>query len=201
MTPRSSTGWNAIEALPSASCCRCGRVGLLRYGENPHQQAAIYVDDGHFQPWSVTDQGKAMSFNNYLDARLCLAVLCTIVQAGCGDRQTQQSLRRGDRSISWRPSSGHGIPIPLSAFGGVVAFNRALGLETARRLSPAASSRLWRRSNSQRSPGCPLQRKRSESGRTELHCSWISICGGSRTAWSARCGTVLMTGVVAGDLS
>jgi len=45
-------------------------VSELRYGENPHQAASIYVEDGA-SPWwlrAVQHQGKEMSFNNYVDA-------------------------------------------------------------------------------------------------------------------------------------
>ncbi len=53
------------------------RVAELRYGENPHQEAALYRDAGS-DPWwasALFHQGKEMSFNNYADAeavwRLC----------------------------------------------------------------------------------------------------------------------------------
>ncbi len=45
------------------------RVGELRYGENPHQEAALFALDGHGSWWlsATQHQGKEMSFNNYVD--------------------------------------------------------------------------------------------------------------------------------------
>ncbi|HHV79453.1 MAG TPA: bifunctional phosphoribosylaminoimidazolecarboxamide formyltransferase/IMP cyclohydrolase [Firmicutes bacterium] len=109
----------------------------LRYGENPHQKAAFYVE-----PFSTEVtiagarqlQGKELSFNNILDADAALNVVREFDQpaavavkhtnpCGCAIGETiAEAFRKtyeGD---------------PVSIFGGIVAFNRKLDAETARRL-------------------------------------------------------------------
>ena len=111
-----------------------GFVGLaydklddLRYGENPHQRAAIYAESASAGPFGGAEvlQGKAMSFNNWLDltgAYAAVAALpagrpaCVIVKHNnpCGVAiaasfaQAYEAAFRSDE---------------VSAFGGIVAFN------------------------------------------------------------------------------
>jgi phosphoribosylaminoimidazolecarboxamide formyltransferase/IMP cyclohydrolase len=114
------------------------KVQDLRYGENPHQQAAFYSDLGSTL-YSVAAarklQGKELSFNNILDLdaawRLVTELLqpaCVIIKhtnpcgVGLGD-----SLREAFER-AWECD-------PKSAFGGILAFNRRLDGETARKLA------------------------------------------------------------------
>jgi phosphoribosylaminoimidazolecarboxamide formyltransferase/IMP cyclohydrolase len=119
------------EELPIRLVLPLRRVGLLRYGENPHQPGAIYLDDGHFQPWSVL-HGKEMSFNNHLDLEAARRLVHAVAEPAAvivkhtnpcgvaiGSSLAEAYLRAWDCD-------------PLSAFGGVVAFNRELDVETAR---------------------------------------------------------------------
>jgi len=107
-------------------------VSELRYGENPHQAASIYVEDGA-SPWwlrAVQHQGKEMSFNNYVDAEAawrltnqhpgCVAIIkhTNACGAAYGDSVSQAFERAWDCD-------------PVSAFGGVVAVNGVLDLPTA----------------------------------------------------------------------
>ncbi len=106
----------------------------LRYGENPHQVAAFYRDAdpvrgglaGH-----VRIQGKELSFNNLADADAAWECVksfdepaCVIVKHAnpCGAAIGPSVREAYDRAFATDPTS---------AFGGVVAFNRALGAETA----------------------------------------------------------------------
>ncbi len=101
----------------------------LRYGENPHQRAAFYRDPDA-APSSLAGaeslQGKPLSFNNILDfdAALSLAAelptrACVIIKHGnpCG-------VGLGDDAETAYRRALEGDPV--SAFGGVIAFNRAL---------------------------------------------------------------------------
>ena len=108
----------------------------LRYGENPHQQAAFFRD-----PQSSTAgladatqlQGKAMSYNNIADADAALACVrafdtapaCVIVKHAnpCGVAVAT------DLEAAYRRAFATD---PTSAFGGILAFNRALDGATAR---------------------------------------------------------------------
>ncbi len=106
----------------------------LRYGENPHQEAAFYTD----QQASIGSlaaarqlQGKALSYNNIADSDAALecvkqfdAPACVIVKHAnpCGVAVDDSILNAYDKAFKTDPTS---------AFGGIIAFNRALDLKTA----------------------------------------------------------------------
>jgi phosphoribosylaminoimidazolecarboxamide formyltransferase/IMP cyclohydrolase len=106
----------------------------LRYGENPHQQAAFYVDARSRAPSISTAgqlQGKELSYNNIADADTAIecvrqfdAPACVIVKHAnpCGVA-VAGSIHDAYRH-AWEPD-------PTSAFGGIIAFNRPLDAATA----------------------------------------------------------------------
>ena len=106
----------------------------LRYGENPHQPAAFYVEPGRKVEGMAAchqHQGKELSFNNLLDADACARLVwqfpapaCVIVKHNnpCGVGQGPHALE-----AFMRAQAGD----PVSAFGGIVAFNRPVGIEVA----------------------------------------------------------------------
>ncbi len=110
------------------------RVSVLRYGENPHQRAAFYTDSGDGLAGAEQLQGKALSYNNIADASAACecaacfdAPVCVIVKHAtpCGvacAASPDQAYRRAVEAD------------PASAFGGIVAFNRALDAQTAREI-------------------------------------------------------------------
>ncbi|MBI5190660.1 MAG: bifunctional phosphoribosylaminoimidazolecarboxamide formyltransferase/IMP cyclohydrolase [Nitrospirae bacterium] len=114
------------------------KVQDLRYGENPHQRGAFYREPVVTEPSVVTScqlQGKAMSFNNYLDANSALELakeftepVSVIIKHNnpCGvataDRIVDAYVRA--REID-----------PVSAFGGVLAFNRKVDAATAKEIT------------------------------------------------------------------
>jgi phosphoribosylaminoimidazolecarboxamide formyltransferase/IMP cyclohydrolase len=111
------------------------RIETLRYGENPHQAAAFFRD-GFAAPGSLAAalklQGKALSYNNIADSDAALQCVrqfdspaCVIVKHAnpCGVAVDHGILRAYERARSTDPTS---------AFGGIIAFNRALDGETAR---------------------------------------------------------------------
>ena len=107
----------------------------LRYGENPHQQAAFYVatdSQGASVGSAAQLQGKELSFNNLADAdtafecvRQFEAPACVIVKHAnpCGVAVAASLGEAYDRAFRTDPTS---------AFGGIIAFNRPLDGETAR---------------------------------------------------------------------
>lgn len=124
--------------FPNILTLQFEKVQNLRYGENPHQQAAFYREYGRKEP-AVSHakqlQGKEMSFNNYLDANSAFELVkefdeiaAVIVKHNnpCGVA-TGESLAEAYRRA--RDCD------PVSAFGGVIAFNRMVDLETARELT------------------------------------------------------------------
>jgi phosphoribosylaminoimidazolecarboxamide formyltransferase/IMP cyclohydrolase len=110
------------------------RVQSLRYGENPHQQAAFYVDQ-QAPPGSLATarqlQGKALSYNNIADSDAALECVrqfrepaCVIVKHAnpCGVAVAKSILEAYGKAFRTDPTS---------AFGGIIAFNRPLDAETA----------------------------------------------------------------------
>jgi phosphoribosylaminoimidazolecarboxamide formyltransferase / IMP cyclohydrolase len=106
----------------------------LRYGENPHQRGALYVDDASARGIVATArfvQGKELSFNNLADADAALecvrafdAPACVIVKHAnpCGVAVAATIGEAYDRAYAVDPTS---------AFGGIIAFNRSLDAATA----------------------------------------------------------------------
>ena len=107
----------------------------LRYGENPHQQAAFYTDPRAIGA-SVTQakqiQGKELSYNNIVDSDTALECVrqfelpaCVIVKHAnpCGVAQAENIADAYARAYRTDPTS---------AFGGIIAFNRELDAATAR---------------------------------------------------------------------
>ena len=109
-------------------------VERMRYGENPHQDAAFYIDQQAPQGSLATAkqlQGKALSYNNIADSDAALecvkqfgAPACVIVKHAnpCGVAVAEDILTAYDKAFSTDPTS---------AFGGIIAFNRPLDEKTA----------------------------------------------------------------------
>ena len=121
---------------------RCNTYKLsheLRYGENPHQAAALYVGqsaDGAGLAQATQLHGKEMSYNNYTDAdaawraawdhdRPCVAI---IKHANpCGIAVSEQSIAAAHQAA-------HACD-PVSAYGGVIAANREVTVEMANQVA------------------------------------------------------------------
>ena len=108
----------------------------MRYGENPHQQAAFYTERNPREASTATArqlQGKELSYNNIADTDAALecvkqfdeGIACVIVKHAnpCGVAIGTSLLEAYERAFSTDPES---------AFGGIIAFNRELDGETAR---------------------------------------------------------------------
>ena len=106
----------------------------LRYGENPHQEAAFYVDQ-QATPGSLATakqlQGKALSYNNIADSDAAVECVkqftnpaCVIVKHAnpCGVAVATDILEAYEKAFRTDPTS---------AFGGIIAFNRPLDASTA----------------------------------------------------------------------
>jgi phosphoribosylaminoimidazolecarboxamide formyltransferase/IMP cyclohydrolase len=110
------------------------KVQEMRYGENPHQQAAFYVEANPAEAGIATArqlQGKELSYNNVADTDAALecvknfeAPACVIVKHAnpCGVAVADDIGRAYDLAFATDPES---------AFGGIIAFNRELDAATA----------------------------------------------------------------------
>jgi phosphoribosylaminoimidazolecarboxamide formyltransferase / IMP cyclohydrolase len=123
------------ERFPPEYAPRFLRVQTLRYGENPHQQAAFYRSPDARGAGVATAgllQGKDLSFNNVADADTAIecvrqfdAPACVIVKHAnpCGVAVASDLLAAYEAAYRTDPTS---------AFGGIIAFNRELDAATAK---------------------------------------------------------------------
>jgi phosphoribosylaminoimidazolecarboxamide formyltransferase/IMP cyclohydrolase len=120
--------WLERGDVPARLAVTLERESVLRYGENPHQQAGIYRETGTAPWWSRTRivQGKEMSFNNYLDAESAWRLVNALARPGVVivKHNNPCGVAVGDDIAS--AFQGAWDSDPLSAFGGVVALNRPL---------------------------------------------------------------------------
>ena len=126
------------EAFPGHLTISMEKFIDLSYGENPHQSAALYVEVGsrsHVLSKVSKEHGRALSFNNVLDldsGRKILGELerpgCVIVKHNnpCGVAQGANVLEAYEKALACDP---------VSAFGGVLAFNEPIDTALAERLS------------------------------------------------------------------
>ncbi len=124
------------EGFPRTFTVQMTKAQAMRYGENPHQQAAFYVA-GNPQAGSIAKarqlQGKALSYNNIADTDAALECVkeftdkpaCVIVKHAnpCGVAEAETLAAAYDRAFKTDPES---------AFGGIIAFNRELDAATAK---------------------------------------------------------------------
>ena len=122
--------------FPRTLSLQLARKQSMRYGENPHQNAAFYVEHGDLETSIATArqiQGKELSYNNIGDTDAALECVkqfaegpaCVIVKHAnpCGVALGANLLEAYERAYSTDPES---------AFGGIIAFNGELDGETAR---------------------------------------------------------------------
>lgn len=116
------------------------RIQILRYGENPHQQAALYASSDPRQGIGQAKQlqGKELSYNNINDADAALdcvtefdaneTAACVIIKHAnpCGVALAQSPLEAYRKALACDP---------VSAFGGILAFNRPLTGDVAEEIS------------------------------------------------------------------
>ncbi|MBM3307050.1 MAG: bifunctional phosphoribosylaminoimidazolecarboxamide formyltransferase/IMP cyclohydrolase [Candidatus Eisenbacteria bacterium] len=116
--------------LPACLALDYEKVQELRYGENPHQRAALYTSLGQTQAPSVVGaeqlSGKELSYNNYLDLDAALAIVrefqdpaAAILKHAtpCGVAMAPTPSKAYERALACDP---------VSAFGCVIAVNRSV---------------------------------------------------------------------------
>jgi phosphoribosylaminoimidazolecarboxamide formyltransferase/IMP cyclohydrolase len=113
------------EGPPASLTLGLERSGSLRYGENPHQDAALYREVLTPGPLGGAEvlQGKEMSFNNWLDADAARTLAWSL-----SDRAAVIVKHTNPCGVALAPTLAEAYRAalasdPVSAFGGVVAFN------------------------------------------------------------------------------
>jgi phosphoribosylaminoimidazolecarboxamide formyltransferase/IMP cyclohydrolase len=114
------------------------KVQDLRYGENPHQRAAFYSDLGSTARSIAAArklQGKELSFNNILDLDAAWRLVTELEGTACAIiKHTNPCGTAVGASLGEAWARARECD-PVSAFGGIVAFNRRLDAEAARAMS------------------------------------------------------------------
>ena len=121
---------------PESITLNYGLKQTLRYGENPHQAAALY--EGTYTSYSIVHakqlQGKELSYNNIQDANACLNILREFVEPTavglkhmnpCGVASAQTIVEAWDNAYN---------ADSVSIYGGIVAFNRPVTVELAKNI-------------------------------------------------------------------
>ncbi len=121
--------------FPSWAGATWDRAEVLRYGENPHQRAALYRNGYQPQPGLAQAEqlhGKAMSYNNYLDTDAAVRAAYDH-----GDRPTVAIVKHNNPcgiAVGDDVAAAHRLAHacdPVSAYGGVIATNRPVSAEMA----------------------------------------------------------------------
>jgi phosphoribosylaminoimidazolecarboxamide formyltransferase/IMP cyclohydrolase len=166
-------------AFPGQANGRFVKLQDLRYGENPHQQAAFYRDL-HPAPGSLVTaqqlQGKELSYNNIADADAaweCVkgfeAPACVIVKHAnpCGVAVGQDPLQAYGKAFQTDPTS---------AFGGIIAFNRPLDGAAAQQVAKQFVEVLM-------APGFTPEALQVFAGKANVRLLQIALPPGGARAW------------------
>ncbi|MCC9310525.1 bifunctional phosphoribosylaminoimidazolecarboxamide formyltransferase/IMP cyclohydrolase [Kitasatospora sp. RB6PN24] len=124
------------ESFPAFLGATWDRADVLRYGENPHQKAALYVDGTGGLAGAEQLHGKEMSYNNYMDtdaarraaydhAEPAVAIIKHANPCGIATGQDVVEAHRKAHECD-----------PVSAYGGVIAVNRTVTAALAEQIAP-----------------------------------------------------------------
>lgn len=125
----------APDALTGNYILPLKKVQDLRYGENPHQKAALYTAALEKAPF-IQHSGKDLSYNNLLDLDTLLRACsvfqddcaCTIIKhtTPCGTAKGTDTLDAFKKALACDP---------VSAFGGIIGFTRKVNMATAKQIT------------------------------------------------------------------
>src|SRR5438309_758928 len=109
----------------------------LRYGENPHQRAALYVtsDSGGGIAGAEKLQGKELSFNNLIDLEAAWSLVREFTDAACAIIKHTNPCGAATATDVRQAFENARATDPVSAFGGIIAFNRTVTEAAARAIA------------------------------------------------------------------
>lgn len=140
------------------------KVSDLRYGENPHQKAAVYKftrydNSSKSLVEAEKIQGKELSYNNYLDLDSALNLIkefsnpaCVIIKHNnpCGVAEANSLVEAYKKSLACDP---------VSAFGGIIAFNYQVDYDTAYEVTKLFTECIIAPEYTQKAKECFLKKK------------------------------------------
>jgi phosphoribosylaminoimidazolecarboxamide formyltransferase/IMP cyclohydrolase len=120
----------ADDLLPDSLTLTFDKIDSMRYGENPHQQAAFYGEVNPIKSGQIAAyeqfQGKALSYNNVADTDAALECVKVFEQPACVIVKHANPCGVGIGADLMEAYGKAFATDPTSAFGGVIAFNRPL---------------------------------------------------------------------------
>jgi phosphoribosylaminoimidazolecarboxamide formyltransferase/IMP cyclohydrolase len=122
------------ESLPSRFTLFAKKDMDLRYGENPHQRAALYLPEGAASGVATAEklQGKELSFNNLIDIDAAWSLVSEFDEAACVIiKHTNPCGAATGRDVREAFEKARATD-PVSAFGGIIGFNRTVTAEAAK---------------------------------------------------------------------
>jgi phosphoribosylaminoimidazolecarboxamide formyltransferase/IMP cyclohydrolase len=210
------TGW------PDVVAALWSRREVLRYGENPHQRAALYLGTGRAPGIAGADQvhGKAMSYNNYVDAAAawraafeftepCVAIIKHSNPCGIAVGADLADAHRKAHASD-----------PVSAYGGVIAANGPVTAALAAQIAeiftevvvapgfePAAKELLTAKKNlrllschpPERAAAAPIEWRQLDGGLLMQSADLLDAPGDDPATWELKAGPVA-SGEVMADL-
>ncbi len=111
------------------------KIQDLRYGENPHQTAGYYAVNFHHKKHYEQIHGKELSYNNFLDLDACVRVVSDFDQPCCVIVKHTNPCGAAIHEDLYTAYQNARATDPVSAFGGVIGFNRPLSEDAAQSLS------------------------------------------------------------------
>lgn len=123
--------------LPDHIQLRATKKQDLRYGENPHQQAAFYVNASSASGLGVLKQwhGKELSFNNILDLNAAIDVVKDFKKPAAVVIKHNNPTGVAESDTLVKAFKNAHACDPLSAFGGIIGLNQKVDLSTAKAIS------------------------------------------------------------------
>ncbi|MCL5674973.1 MAG: bifunctional phosphoribosylaminoimidazolecarboxamide formyltransferase/IMP cyclohydrolase [Candidatus Omnitrophica bacterium] len=122
-----------IQVFPDVLGLYFKKIEELRYGENPHQKAAWYINAGSNFPYKQL-QGRQLSFNNIIDMEDAYRIVSEFSPPAC---VIIKHTNPCGVALSESPSQAYEKALqsdPLSAFGGIISFNRTVTGGTAQKI-------------------------------------------------------------------
>ncbi len=130
------------EQFPRVLTLQGRRAGELRYGENPHQPAALYIDPAATGPVIAGAEqlhGKELSYNNLLDAAAALELAISLAGLEAGAAGACVIKHTNPCGAALAPTTVEALDLaiagdPLAAYGGIAACSATLDADAAERI-------------------------------------------------------------------
>jgi len=128
----SNTLEQKFDLAPSALRLNAAKSRVLRYGENPHQQATLF---GSFFDYFEIFHGKELSYNNILDITAAVELLEELDENSCVIIKHNNPSGAATAATSLQAYENALRCDPAAAFGGIVAFDKPVNAELAAKLN------------------------------------------------------------------